>query len=186
MSGNNRTAGVLARRPPLRYLLALTCICLALSACLPRTPLLVTPTDPFSGTAQPGSTPTTLPIPTGQQIEIPGPCSNNSQFITDTTIPDGTQIAPGAPIDKRWSVLNNGTCDWGPDYSLVLISGSDLGSGQITALFPARAGAEVEIQLTLTAPFEPGEYTSTWQMRDSQSQLFGDTLFINFVVNVAP
>src|SRR3972149_6412987 len=55
------------------------------------------------------ATPTPPPRPTATSL-----CQNNASFIEDLTIPDGTQVLPGEALDKRWSVSNSGSCDWGP------------------------------------------------------------------------
>jgi hypothetical protein len=171
----------------LRYLATLAAaISLALTGCtLGRRPP-ATPTGPIHATAIPAASPTALPFDTPRPMTTNGPCANQSEFVADVTIPDGTQVEPGTPLDKRWLVRNNGSCDWGPGYTLVHISGPGMEAEEVSGLYPARVGAEVEIQLPLTAPSEPGEYTSTWQMRDAQAQPFGDVLFITIVVTEAP
>jgi hypothetical protein len=44
-------------------------------------------------------------------------------LLTGETIPDGTQISPGATFTKTWKFRNNGTCTWTPQYSLSMNSG---------------------------------------------------------------
>ncbi len=39
-------------------------------------------------------------------------CEDNLKFVADLTVPDGTIVARGALIDKRWQVENNGSCNW--------------------------------------------------------------------------
>jgi hypothetical protein len=36
----------------------------------------------------------------------PPACVNQALFMTDITIPDGTQVAAGERFDKKWVVLN--------------------------------------------------------------------------------
>ena len=54
-------------------------------------------------------------------------CVDQARFIEDLSVPDGSQVEPGALIDKRWSVMNSGTCNWGPGYRLVRTDGGSLG-----------------------------------------------------------
>ena len=42
-----------------------------------------------------------------------GDCTLNASFVTDITIPDDTQTAPGAPFVKGWRIENTGTCGCG-------------------------------------------------------------------------
>lgn len=109
-------------------------------------------------------------------------CLNDARFIEDLTIQDGTIVIPGERIDKRWSVQNSGTCDWGAGYSLVRL-GDDpfLGEDEI-ALYPARAGSSAVWQVILEAPDEPGDYLSHWQAQNPQGYLFGDSVFLLVVV----
>ena len=174
-------AGVLHGRPPLRYLAAIATASLALTACIGRRPS-ITPTGPIYATAIPAASPTALPLDTPRPQPTSGPCTNDSEFVSDATIPDGTQVASGETLDKRWRVRNTGTCDWGSGYTLVFISGQQMGAEEVNGLYPARAGAEVEISLLFTAPTEPGEHTTTWRMYAPQGQPFGDVLYMTIVV----
>lgn len=151
-----------------------------------RPPDVPVPGDPISAPAIPAPSPTALQFATPPPAPTGGPCVNDADFVTDTTIPDGMRVEPGAPIDKRWRVRNSGTCDWGAGYALVRVSGPAMGSQDVSGLFPARAAAEIEVQLLLTAPTETGEYTTTWRLRDAEGELFGDALFINIVVAETP
>ena len=109
-------------------------------------------------------------------------CTAGLTFLSDLTIPDGTIVAPGDPLDKRWQVENSGTCNWDSGYSLRLIAGLDLGAPVEQGLFPARSGARSMIRLLFTAPEEPGTYRSAWQAYDPDGEPFGDAFFIEIVV----
>jgi hypothetical protein len=102
--------------------------------------------------------------------------------VEDLTIPDGTQVAPGQIIDKRWRVENVGDCNWNEFYRLRLVAGPDLGSPSEQALYPARSGTQAMIRAFFVAPAEPGVYRSAWQAYDPQGRPFGDTVFIQIIV----
>lgn len=110
-------------------------------------------------------------------------CSNGLRFVEDLTIPDGTQVAPGQIIDKRWRVENVGDCNWNEFYRLRLVAGPDLGSPSEQALYPARSGTQAMIRAFFVAPAEPGVYRSAWQAYDPQGRPFGDTVFIQIIVS---
>jgi len=160
------------------------------------------PVSPTSAAAQAGSLATQQPAasPTGipatitpqvirtntQSVVKPTStltCVNNLEYISDLTVPDGSLIARGAEIDKRWQVKNSGTCNWDSGYRLVLIAGSELGMPKEQALFPARAGREAVIRMLLKAPFEPGIYTSAWQAVSPSDVPFGEVIYIDIQVN---
>jgi hypothetical protein len=110
-------------------------------------------------------------------------CSDGLEFVADLTVPDGTNIARGVEVDKRWQVKNTGSCNWNSRYSLVLVAGPELGLPLEQALYPARAGAEALIRLLLTSPVIPGLYISAWQAKDPSGEPFGDVIYVEFQVN---
>jgi len=109
-------------------------------------------------------------------------CTNNLRFVTDLTVPDGTQVAAGSLVDKQWQVENNGTCNWDSRYRLKFIAGADLSAPLVQALYPARSGTQPAIRLTFTAPAEPGTYRSAWQAYSPQDEPFGDPIFVEIMV----
>jgi hypothetical protein len=194
------------------YRLVLLILALALAACASTgaTPTAPTtrPAAAATDTAAPAVTvlgPTTAPQPSATdpvlRVETPTPpptatitptptatppCANDLVFLSDVTVPDGSQFLPGQPIDKQWAVRNAGNCDWGAAYRLVLTAGNALGPRSEVALYPARAGAEAVLQLGLQAPAEPGEYTSRWRARDPDGELFGNVIFLQIRVIPVP
>jgi len=109
-------------------------------------------------------------------------CTNSLSYIQDLTIPDGTQVEAGASIDKRWEVLNSGTCNWGEGYTVRLVAGSALGAPTEQTLYPARASSKAVIQIAFTAPTDSDTYSSSWQAYDPKGQPFGDLIFIEITV----
>jgi hypothetical protein len=65
---------------------------------------------------------------------------------------------------------------------LKLVSGDSLGTPAEAALYPARAGAEAVIQMTLTAPQEPGTYHTVWQAYGPDGTPFEQAIYVEFVV----
>jgi hypothetical protein len=170
-----------------------------LSACAPAaTPTLTASPAP---TARP-STPTLAPHPTGTpppptitpviaaaETATPTPeppCTNNANFISDLTVPDGAQFLPGQTFVKKWEVENTGTCDWGPGYRLALVDGDALGAPSEAALYPARGGTRAAWEVSMIAPLTPGQYTGRWQARDPEGNLFGAVVFVKIEVIPLP
>lgn len=110
-------------------------------------------------------------------------CTTNLKYLADLTIPDGEIVAGGTQIDKQWQVQNEGTCNWDSRYRLKLVGGfPPLGAEPEQALFPARAGSTATIQILFIAPVEPGVYRSAWQAYDPDGNPFGDTVYIEIIV----
>jgi hypothetical protein len=110
------------------------------------------------------------------------PCTVDAVFLTDMTVPDNSQVVPGAPIDKRWKVQNTGTCSWDSRYRLAFFEGAQMNAAGESAIFPAKAGAQAVLQVAMTAPDIPGNYTGRWQLRDPDGKPFGPVLFIKITV----
>lgn len=110
-------------------------------------------------------------------------CTNNLVYITDITIPDGTEVTPGTVLDKQWEVENQGTCNWNENYRLKLIAGTEISTPAERALIPARSGTRAIINIQLPAPAEPGNYHSAWQAYSPSGEPFGDPIFIEIVVS---
>ncbi len=109
-------------------------------------------------------------------------CQDVLSFVSDISIPDGTVVSPGGEIDKRWEVKNSGTCDWGKDYTIRLVSGDALGVAEEQSLIPAAAGKTATIQIVFTAPDKSGTYRSAWQAANPNGDLFGDEFYVEVKV----
>jgi hypothetical protein len=180
---------VMPRRNPFLFLLALALA----SACSP----FPKPTPFIPPTSQaPLIEPTLIivPTPTTNQVRIiPLPtiiptidqsnCVNNLSFIEDITIPDNSFIPFGSIIDKQWLVENNGTCNWTSEYRLRHIGGAVLGAPEEIALFPAKSGTQVTLQISFTAPFDEGVYESAWQAFDPKGLAFGIPIYMRILVS---
>ncbi len=163
-----------------------------------RTVLAPTPTTPAvlpaTAIAQPGDPASAGPSPAGPSpaptlglapSATPAPaCVNAARFVRDLTIPDDTQLLGGQPFTKRWLVVNTGTCTWGPDYRLAFVDGDPLSAPREVALYPARPGREAVLEVDMRAPFAVGSYTSRWEARDPQGNLFGAFVYVR--INVVP
>jgi hypothetical protein len=139
----------------------------------PDTPLAL----PIPSDTATASLPTDTPRPTATQI-----CSDDLLFLEDLTIPDGTVVLPGLPVDKRWRVENNGSCNWDESYRLRLIEGASLGAASEQALYPARSGTQAVIRILFTAPLEPGRYRSAWQAHNPRGEPFGQLFYLEIIV----
>ena len=100
----------------------------------------------------------------------------------DLTFPDRASVLPGQILEKKWKVRNGGSCDWGPEYRFRWVGGVELSTRREFALFPAAAGSEAVVSITLSAPLAPGEYISSFRAFSPLGVAFGDTLYIDVVV----
>lgn len=140
-----------------------------------------------TATATQTPTPTATPEPstdsaTSNEVQNRLGCTDNLDFISDVTIPDGTAVEPGSTLDKQWEVENSGTCNWDEFYTVRLINDQALSAKTEQALMPARSGSRVTIQITFHAPHEAGSYHTAWQAYNPQGEPFGDPFYMDVVV----
>ncbi len=136
----------------------------------------LTPTPLFT------NTPTLLPAtaitasPTVQKCEDAG-------FVSDVTIPDGTQMAVNQHFTKTWRVQNTGTCTWITAFYLGYSYGELMG-GQVKVPLNAAVatGQTADISVSLTVPNKTGKLTGVWSLFDDKGVNFGTLLTV--VINV--
>lgn len=105
-------------------------------------------------------------------------CVNDAAFLADLSLPDGIVVAPGQLLEKRWSVQNSGTCDWGPGYMLAPMWDNPFPDAGVQALYPSRAGAAGVWSVEVVAPQEQGTTFARWQALDPAGEPFGDEVYL--------
>lgn len=129
-----------------------------------------------------GVPPTPIPPPVSP-TPVPLPKIDNTTFVFDITIPDGTVISPNQPFVKTWRLRNTGTSTWGADYQLAFIGGNQLGAPSSVNLPQNVApGGEVNISVNMATPAAGGSYQGNWQMRNAQGVYFGDLVWVRISV----
>ena len=108
---------------------------------------------------------------------------DNSVFLGDVTIPDGTTIAAGQNFTKTWKVSNTGSCTWTATYQLVFVSGDSLGGKATPIGVAVKPGEAASVSVILTSSSATGNLTGIWRLSNDKSQPFGDRLTV--VVNSA-
>lgn len=126
-------------------------------------------------TDTPTPTPTFTPSPSR-------PCTNNSAFVADITVPDGTAIAPGQAFSKIWRVRNTGTCAWGAGDVFVFAGGEAMTTTPAIAVPNTAPGSTADLLVPMAAPATPGTHTGTWRLKNASGTFFGATL--NATINV--
>jgi uncharacterized protein YkwD len=100
-------------------------------------------------------------------------CTNTAGFFGDVTIPDDTSLQQNVQFTKTWAIRNEGTCRWGPDYSLIFYGGAQM-SGPLSVPLPAADPGEIiQISLNLKSPSSGGTFTGLWVFQDPAGERFG-------------
>jgi len=107
------------------------------------------------------------------------PQGDRSVYVSDVTIPDGSVIAPGAAFVKTWKLQNAGTTTWTTSYSLVFISGDQMGTIASVPLTQSVApGQQVDVSVNMVAPTNQGTYQGYWKLKNGTGQLFNDSVYV--------
>jgi hypothetical protein len=198
------TMGIKERRSGMRkmhrwsILVAALVLALAILAC--NSPTRETPTAAPPTATEEGASPATVePTPSEQaqadadtpaptdtsepDVSGPGGCTYNSRYVADVTIPDDTEIDPGASFVKTWRVKNTGTCTWEEGTTLTFISGEPFGAPvSVPIEQTVSAGDNVDVSVDMVAPMEPGTYRARWQLESPDGKRFGNRIYVQIVV----
>jgi len=148
----------------------------------------------------PTATPTMTPVPatntptgtgpTATKITFPtqpASSTDDSKFIADVTIPDGTSMKAGEQFIKTWRFQNTGKTTWTTDYAIQYLEGNLEGrNGVLTFNLTQNVppGEFVDVSVLFTAPTQAGTYSSYWKLLSSSGFYFGDPVSVNIVVGV--
>ncbi len=130
---------------------------------------MIPSSPPSGGETPPSDRMTTTPSP----AENPAPCEQ-AEFVSDVTVPDGSEFAPGQTFIKTWRLKNTGSCTWTTSYRVVFDSGNVLGAPPSFNL-PVNVPPDglVDISVNMKAPEQPREYESYWKLQNPQGVVFG-------------
>jgi len=150
------------------------------------------PAAPEAAEAPPAQ-PTPAPAEAAEPADAPaqpvqalpqGECTNNSEFVQDVTVPDGTTFAPGASFTKTWRVINNGTCQWTTGYMVVTLSTDTWSAPTTTGISRSVGpGETLDVTLNMVAPSETGKRTSFWRLANTDGVPFGTNLYVEILVS---
>jgi len=130
----------------------------------------------FIPTFTPFVTPTTAPAAR----------ADNSKFLADVTVPDGTVFETGEKFTKTWRFKNTGNTTWTKDnYAILYLEGTLLGAGNVTIFYLNKTvypGDNVEISVPFVAPEQVGSYSSYWKMYKVGQSAFGEYASIKITV----
>ncbi|MBN1426760.1 MAG: hypothetical protein JXB07_00150 [Anaerolineae bacterium] len=117
------------------------------------------------------------PGPIGSEVAWDTDCDLDAEFVADVTVPDYTEVKPGASFTKVWRVKNMSTCDWRGGFSWVFVAGDLMSDPPQVLVPPTGQGETADISVSMIAPMSPGTYRSMWQMQAPNEKLFGAKAF---------
>ncbi|HMK08693.1 MAG TPA: NBR1-Ig-like domain-containing protein [Anaerolineales bacterium] len=147
-----------------------------------------TPTVPSTNTpVPPPATNTPTPPPTVPPATATPGCSDNSQFVSDVTVPDNTVMTPGQNFTKTWRLRNTGSCSWSTAYDAVFVEGNAMGGNAAVPMAGVvPPNSTVDISVGFSAPSSNGTFRATYRMRNDADVLFGTIFYVQIVVGPTP
>lgn len=127
----------------------------------------------ISGSSENGSSPV-----------FPG---DRTEWIRDTSLPDGSPVEAGKTVVKEWLLRNSGTVAWRKRF-VTRVHDSRARNLQCTEKTPipdTDPGKECAIQVRIRTPTGPGACVEIWKMTDAQGKhLFPGQQGLSLQVNV--
>jgi len=121
----------------------------------------------------PTSTPSSVQLSSSPTAAASSNCTDTAGFFGDVTIPDGTSFAQNIPFVKTWAIRNEGTCSWGPNYSLVFYAGDQMSGPLSVPLSVVAPGDITNISVNLKSPPSGGAFTGLWEFQNPSGTRFG-------------
>ncbi|NQS91312.1 MAG: hypothetical protein HQ574_02800, partial [Chloroflexi bacterium] len=138
---------------------------------------LPTSTQTPTNTSTPTNTNTPLPPQPTNTSVLPTDSCFSLAFLSDVTIPDDTEMAPGEQFTKTWQVRNNGSCVWDAGFKLTFTGGNLLEGATLILTKAVNPNATTDLSIFMTAPNDVGSYQSNWRMANSAGVYFGDEMY---------
>jgi hypothetical protein len=147
------------------------------------------PTATFTSVAALPTSTSAVPLPTSTPFPTLPPAATATSncdaaaFVTDVSFPDNTPVAPSTTFDKIWRLKNVGSCSWTPSYSVVFLSGEQMGGPAVQALTgTVNPGQTIDISVVMTAPASNGIHTGYWILRNASSVTFHSQFYVQIKV----
>lgn len=98
---------------------------------------------------------------------------DDTLFIEDVTIPDGSSIPVNTRFEKIWRVKNIGKVVWEDRYLKRMTPASDLicSSPMMVPIPETLPGQEVDISVVFETPYLPGSCRTDWKSSDKNGNL---------------
>lgn len=105
-------------------------------------------------------------------------------FLSDVTIPDGTEIVAGEGFSKVWRLSNCGTTTWPLGCRLALESNtgdrlSTVEYVEIPGEVPPQSAVTISVEME--APKKLGRHVSYWRMHGPSGSSFGARIWVDIV-----
>jgi hypothetical protein len=126
----------------------------------------------------PALSPAAVVTTTPTRAFLPQGACDNAAYVSDVTVPDGSQVAAGSGFVKTWMLQNSGTCPWTTAFKIAFVGGDRMGGVDTALTTQVPSGGQSEVSVQLAAPTAAGTYTGHWQMQNALQVPFGSVITV--------
>jgi hypothetical protein len=109
---------------------------------------------------------------------------DDSLFVEDVTIPDGTPMKPGEGFKKTWRFKNTGVCTWTTAYAIGYAYGEKMHGSETKLTKSIAPGGTVDVSINFTAPLMKNcWYGSWWRLKNASGVYFGDFVYVSILIS---
>jgi next-to-BRCA1 protein 1 len=140
-----------------------------------------TPVKPIGIVETTGTKPVAAIVP---QVQVVPSERLEMSFLSDVTMPDGSEVSASETFNKVWRLSNSGFNTWplGCRLSLESNTGERLSSVEnIEIPGEVPPGSAVTISVEMEAPKKAGRHVSYWRMHGPSGQSFGNRIWVDII-----
>lgn len=110
----------------------------------------------------------------------------SAEFIEDRSIVDGQVVSGGAEFAKVWRMRNDGLVAWPHGTTISFVGGHSMlaKSDAIHCVINGdfTPGKEIDVEVEMKAPENPGRYISYWRLKTPEGEAFGARVWCDIAV----
>ncbi|KAG8752323.1 hypothetical protein FRC12_012030 [Ceratobasidium sp. 428] len=110
----------------------------------------------------------------------------SAEFVEDKSIVDGQVVSGGAEFAKIWKMRNDGLVAWPQGTTISFVGGHSMlvkpDTVHCTITGDFTPGKEIDVEVEMKAPEEPGRYVSYWRLKTPEGEAFGARVWCDIVV----
>lgn len=107
---------------------------------------------------------------------------HSARFVKES-FGDKHPVKVGDKFTKKWTMRNDGKNEWPADTTLINTNGDDMQAKDLH-IGTVRPDEEIEFELPLVAPQQPGRYSTYFRMRTGENYRFGHKIWCDILVEM--
>ncbi len=134
-----------------------------------------------------GPQPSITPAPTNTLVHLSTQTTcDNMQFVSDVTIPDGSEVPANTTFVKTWRFKNLGPCTWNEKYAVVYGYSSTgknwTNTSSVSFGKTVDVNGTIDVSAEMDAPAEKGSYAAWFRLANDKGYPFGPFFWVSINV----